>query len=124
MKDSDSSRSVLIMKAEGNEAIIEVSQPSDCLLLQRDHVQCSHVDILNVWFDNSFTNNINGLPKLQSSDTWKEALHHILDTYGPRHCTILASHTGIQDGHQVDLADGTSYRGFWNGSHKQLSIVR
>ena len=126
VKDPDSSRSVFITRAEGTRADVDVSQASDCLLLQRDHVQCSHVDVLTVGFDYGLTNNINGLPEPQSPDTWKKALHHLLDTYRPTYCFILTngSQTGFQDGHQVDLADGTSYRGFWNKSHSKLTIKR
>ena len=126
VKDPDSSRSVFILRSEGNVADIEVSQPSDCLLLQRDHVQCSHLQQLTVWFGYSFTNNMNGPPELQSPDTWKEALHHLLDTYRPPRLYLLTrgSHTGIENGHKVELSDGTSYSGFWNESQSILSIRR
>ena len=125
MKDPDSSRSVFIVRAEGNEALIEVSQPSDCLLLQRDHVQCSDLVLLVVLVDDSFINQINGPPELQSPYTWKEAVHHLLDTYKLTWCEMHVndSQTGIQDGHQVVLADGTSYISFWNKSHNLLTIV-
>ena len=126
MKDPDSSRSVFIVSAQGNEVIIEVSQPSDCLLLQRDHVQCSQVESLTIAFGFDFTTKVNGPSELQSPDTWKEALHHLLNTYRPTYCdlTITGSQTGIQDGHQVDLTDGTSYKGYWNESKYILHIVR
>ena len=126
VKDNDSSRSVFITQAEGRNAVIEVSQPSDCLLLQRDHVQCNYVHMLTMWFDYRFTNKVNGPPELQSPDTWKEALHHLLDTYRPPwlYLHTRESHTGIENGHKVELADGTSYSGFWNESHSLLSIRR
>ena len=126
VKDPDSSRSVFIISAEGNEAVIQVSQPSDCLLLQRDHVQCSHLEELTVCVGYDFTNNINGPPELQSPDTWKEALHHLLDTYRPcwLYLHTCESHTGIENGHKVELADGTSYSGFWNESQSLLGIRR
>ena len=79
MKDTDSSRSVFIVRAGGNGAVIEVSQPSDCLLLQRDSVQCDHLERLVVLFGDTFINNIKGPPEPQSTDTWKEALHHLLN---------------------------------------------
>ena len=126
VKDPDSSRSVFITRPEGNKAVIEVSQPSDCLLLQRDHVQCNYVEQLTVWFDDIFTNYVNGPPELQSPDTYKEALHHLLDTYRPSYLFLdtNGSHTGIENGHQVVLADGTSYISFWNESQSLLSIRR
>ena len=126
MKDPDSSRSVFILRAEGNEAFIEVSQPSDCLLLQKDHVQCKHVEHFTVCVGYGFINNINGPPELQSPDTWKEALHHLLDTYRPTclYLDTLGSHTCIENGHKVELADGTSYISFWNESQSLLSIRR
>ena len=120
VKAPDSDMPVFIVRVEGNRADIEVSQPSDCLLLQRDHVQSIYVGELTVGFGYDFTNEI------QSPDTWKEALHHILDTYRPTQFNFhtLGSHTGIEDGHKVDLADGTSYRSFWNESKSVLSIIR
>ena len=126
VKDPDSSRSVFITSAEANEADIEVSQPSDCLLLQRDHVQCSHLEELTVCVGYGFTNNINGPPEPQTPDTWKEALHHLLDTYRPTYLFLdtNGSHTGIENGHKVELADGTSYISFWNESQSLLSITR
>ena len=126
MKDPDSSRSVFITMAEGIEAIIQISQPSDCLFLQRNHVQCSHLESLTAAFGWDFTNIVNGPPELQSPDTWKEALHHLLDTYRPTHMylNIYGFHPCIENGHKVDLADGTSYISFWNGSESVLSIRR
>ena len=126
VKDPNSSRSVFITRAEGNEAIIGVSQPSDCLLLMRDHVQCNHVHSLSMWFAYRFTNYVNGPPKLQSPHTWKEALHHLLDTYRPTYLFLdtNGSHTGIENGHKTDLSDGTSYISFWNESQNLLSITR
>ena len=126
MKDPNSSRSVFITKAQDCQARIEVSQPSDCLLLQRDHVQCSHVVVLNVLSGYSFTNNINGPPEPQSPDTWEEALHHLLDTYRPTWLFLhtSGSHTDIENGYKVDLSDETSYIGFWNESQRVLSIIR
>ena len=126
VKDPDSSRSVFITRPEGNEADIEVSQPSDCLLLQREHVLCSHLEQLTVWFDYAFTHNVNGPPELQPPDTWKEALHHLLETYRPPKLYLhtCESHTGIENGQKVDSADGTSYISFWNESQSLLSIRR
>ena len=126
VKVPDSSRSVFITKAQGNEARIEVSQPSDCLLLMRGHVQYNHVHSLSMWFAYRFTNYVNGPPKLQSPHTYKEALHHLLDTYRPSFLFLdtNGSHTGIENGHQVVLADGTSYISFWNESQSLLSIRR
>ena len=126
VKDPDSSRSVFITRPEGNEAVIEVSQPSDCLLLQREHVLCNSVHLLTMGFNYRFTNYVNGPPKLQSLDTWKEALHHLLETYRPTYLFLNTngSHTGIENGHKVDSADGTSYISFWNESQSLLSITR
>ena len=126
LKDPDSSRSVFITRVQYNEPVIQVSQPSDCLLLQRNHVRCKHVNSLTVLFGYDFINHINGPPELQSPDTWKEALHHLLDTYRPTYFNLHAreSHTGFENGHKVDLANGTSYSGFWNESHSLLCIRR
>ena len=124
MKIPGSSRSTFVIKAVDNRARIHISQPSDCVFLQRDDVQCSQVTGLTVAFDDGFTNDINGAVEQQPHDTWKEALSHLLNTYRPRWCNMETgiSDTGIEDGHMVQLADGTTYGAYWNQLHSVLKI--
>ena len=124
MKIPGSSRSAFVMGAVDNRVELSSSQPSDCVFLQRNVVECSEVIILTVAFDDSFTNDINGHVEQQPHDTWKEALHHLLNTYRPTWCDMETgnSDTGIEDGYKVQLADGTSYDTYWNQSHSVLHM--
>ena len=119
-----SSRSAFVMKAVYNKVWIHISHSSDCVFLQREDVECSQVTKLTVAFDDGFTNGINEPVEQQPPDTWKEALHHLLNTYRPTWCDMQTgnSDTGIEDGHKVQLADGTSYGAYWNQSHNILMI--
>ena len=125
LKDPASSRSVLIRKADSSDAIIGVSQPSDCLLLHTDHVRCG-VGNLYVTFDNLFTNSVNGPSEQQPPDMWQEALNHLLNTFRPTWCYFYNGRqsTGIPDGHSVQLEDGTSYGAYWNEDQSHLSITK
>ena len=124
MKDLHSSRSVFITKADGTTVEVEVSQPSDCLFLRRDHVWCAEVDYLIVYFGDTFVKTINGPSEHQPPETWQQALHHLLDTYRPAQCYVNTEgfNTGIEDGHQVELADGKCYRAYLNMTHDEPSI--
>ena len=124
VKIPGSSRSAFVMEAVDNRALIHISQPSDCLSLQREDVHCSQVTLLTLVFQNAFTNGINGPVEQQPHDTWKEALHHLLNTYRPMWCYMKTgnSDTGIEDGHEVQLAEGTSYGAYWDQSHSVLKI--
>ena len=125
IKDPASSRSVFIMIADSTEAIIEVSQPSDCLLLQTDHVKCG-VETLWVLVDCKFINSVNGPLEQQSSHMWKEALIHLLRTFRPTLCflDIIPQYTGIPDGYRVLLEDGTLYGAYWNEAQSLLRIMK
>ena len=124
MKIPGSSRSAFVIEAVDNRAWIHISQPGDSVFLQRDDVQCSQVTKLTVAFDDGFTNDINGAVEQQPHDIWKEALHHLLNTHRPTWCDMETgiSDTGIEDGHKVQLADGTSYGAYWNQLHNVLNI--
>ena len=125
LKDPASSRSVFIEKADSSDAIIWVSQPSDCFLLRTDHVRCG-LGKLSVMFDYLFSKSVNGPSEQQSPDVWQEALNHLLNTFRPEWCFLHNGHhyTGIPDGHRVKLHDGTSYGAYWNKDQSLLSIMK
>ena len=124
VKIPGSSKSTFVMSAVDNRAWIHISQPSDCVFLERKDVECSQVTQLTVDFDDGFINDINGHVEQQPHDTWKEALHHLLNTYRPMWCDMKTgnSDTGIEDGQKVQLADGTSFGAYWNQLHSVLKI--
>ena len=122
----DSPRSVFITMAEKEEAKIEVVQPSDCLVLQRQHIDCKKIDQLSVYFESGFINMIYGQAQKQSSEIWKKALHHLLNTYRPDICFLNTggSHTGIDNEYKIVVSDGPGYIAYWNELQTILSIVQ
>ena len=119
-----SSKPVLVTKANDKEADIKISQPSDCLLLQRDDVKCHKMNELTIRFRSKHTDEVGVADKEQSTGIWKQALHHLLNTYRPTWCYVHTEHhqTGITNGHEVKMMDGTSYGAYWNESQSLLSI--
>ena len=126
MRVAASGRSAFVTEAQGNTATIDVNQPSDCLALQRDHIACTEVDDINVWFGYDFTSNINGTAHPESSEEWQKALHHLLDTYKPRYCYIYTggTETGLGEEVNVEVEGHQRYRGFWDEEHHVLSLIR
>ena len=126
VKIPGSSRSTFVIRAVDNRAWINISQPSDSVFLKREDVECNQVIYLNVHFDDRFANDINGAVEHQPHDTWEEALRHLLNTYRPTWCNMETgnSDTGIEDGHKVQLADGTFYGAHWNETHSVLFIIK
>ena len=124
LKDPASSRSVFIRKADSSDAIIHVSQPSDCLLLQTDHIKYC-VRTLSVWFDYRFIDSVNGPSERQSPDMWEEALNHLLRTFRPSWCFLHngCQYTGIPEGHRLRFEDGTAYEAYWNKAHTCLNTI-
>ena len=116
------SRSAFVVLAEGNEAHIQVSQPSDCLALERQHVCCHTLYHLDVWLGARYVTTINGSAKQQPIDTWKVVFHHLLNTYRPTWCYIHALDLldKIDDGFKVKLHDDTLYVALWNESRSVL----
>ena len=121
-----SARLAFVIEAEGDGALIEVTQPSDCMALQRHHIVCSEVDSIDVWFGYTFTSRINGPEQLESPEVWQTAVHHLLNTYQPRYCYIhtRGTETGLPDEVRVEVDDKRCYRGFWNKKQDVLSLIR
>ena len=124
VKIPGSSRSAFVIKVVDNNAWISLSQPSDCVFLQRE--ECSQVTDLTVYFDDGFTYDVNEPVEQQPHDTWKEALHYLLNTYRPKWCDMHTGNTdtGIENCHEVQLADGTTYGAHWNETHSVLFIIK
>ena len=121
-----SGRLAFVTKAEGDEANIDVTQPSDCMALQRQHVVCSEVDSIDVWFGYSLTSRINGPKHPESPEVWQTAVHHLLNTYQPRLCYIHTggTETGLPDEVRMEVDDKICYRGFWDDKERVLSLRR
>ena len=126
MRVAASGRSAFVTTAQGQTATIEVSQPSDCLALQKEHIACTEVDDIDVWFGYKFTSNVNGPSHPESSEEWHKALHHLLNTYKPRLCYIYTkgTETGLGEEVNVEVEGHQRYRGFWDDKHHVLSLIR
>ena len=126
MKVAASGRSAFVTEAQGNTAAIQVDQPSDCLALQRDHIACTEVDDINVWFGYKFTSVVNGPSQPESSEEWQKALHHLVNTYKPRYCYIYTggTETGLGEEVRVKVETQQCYRGSWNGEKNVLTLKR
>ena len=121
-----SGRWAFVIKAEGDEALIGVTQPSDCMALLRQHVVCSEGDCISVGFGYRFTLMINGPEKPESPEVWQTAVHHLLNTYQPRYCYIhtKGTETGLPDNVRMEVDGKRCYRGFWDDKQQMLSLRR
>ena len=126
MRVAASGRSAFVSWAQGQTARIEVNQPSDCLALQRDHIACTEVVNIEVWFGYDFTSNINGTAQPESYEEWQKALHHLLNTYQPGYCYIHkgVAKTGLGEVGDVEVEEHPCYRGFWDNYQNVLSLIR
>ena len=126
MRVAASGRSAFVTEAQGDTATIEVNQPSDCLALQRDHIACTEINDIDVWFGNKFTSTVNGPEHHESSEEWQKALHHLLNTYRPRFCYIYTggTETGLGEEVNVEGEGHQHYRGFWDDNKQVLSLRR
>ena len=121
-----SGRWAFVTKAVGGYARIEVNQPSDCMALLRQHVVCSEVNSIDVWFGYSFTSRINGPKHPESPEVWHTAVHHLLNTYQPRYCFIHTggTETDLPDEVKVEVNGKRCYKGFWDDKQRVLSLRR
>ena len=126
MRVAASGRSAFVTRVQGKTAMIEVNQPSDCLALQRDHIACTEVEVIIVWFGYKFTSKVNGTAHPESSEEWEMALHHLLNTYKPGYCYIYTggTETGLGEKVNVDVEGHQRYRGFWDDKQHVLSLIR
>ena len=126
MRVAASGRSAFVIRAQGESATIEVNQPSDCLALQKEHIACTEVDVIYVWFGYKFTSTVNGPAHHESSEEWHKALHHLLNTYKPGYCYIhtLGTETGLGKKVRMEVDTQRCYRGFWNSEKNLLTLKR
>ena len=126
MTNSGSGRSAFVTKAEGRQVCIEVSQPSDCLGLQREHVVCTDILAIDVWIGYSFTSTVNGPSQHEPPEMWQKALQHILNIYNPEQCYIHTAYTvtGTGDEVRVQTESKRVYNGFWDEKQCRLSLMR
>ena len=126
MRVAASGRSAFVTRAQGDTATMVVNQPSDCLALQRDHIVCTEINGIDVWFGYKFTSAVNGPSHPESSEEWQKALHHLLNTYKPRLCYIYTggTETGLGEEVNVEVEEHQRYRGFWDDKHCVLSLIR
>ena len=126
MRCNSSCRSAYVTNAEDDDATIRVSQPSDCLVLKRDDIVCTEVDVINVWFGSEFTSQMYGPAQLESPEMWQTALHHLLSTYKPRYCYIhtRGTETGLGQEVNVKVEEERTYAGFWDVKQNVLCLSR
>ena len=123
---TSSGRLAFVTRAEGDDAIIEVNQPSDCVALLRQHVVCSKVNSIDVWFGYKFTSRINGPVQPESPEVWQTAVQHLLNTYHPGECFIHTggTETGLPDNVRMEIDGERCYLGFWDDKQQVLSLIR
>ena len=121
-----SGRSAFVTKAEGRVASIKVSQPSDCLALQREHVVITDTLAIQVWIGYHFTSVVNGPSQPEPPEVRQTALQHLLNIYDPKKCLIYTydTKTGLGDEVRVQTNSNKVYNGFWNKNQQVLSLIR
>ena len=115
-----------MIKANDLLAHIKVSQPSDCLALQREHLFCTDIVSIDVWIGSKFTLHVNGPSHPEPPEVWQKALQHLLNTYDPEQCYIHTddTQTGLGDEVRVQTESNSVYVGFWSKTRGVLSLNR
>ena len=124
MKSCD--RFILVNEAVGTKAEISTSQPSDCKLLHRDHIQCASIAYLIVRFDETIMDTINGPAHPETSEDWQGATQHLLCTYQPQRVLMVFGdlRPGMQKEFTVDVRDGRTYIGLLSRNQDILYLFR
>ena len=126
MKNPSNGRSILVYKAVGTQADIWASQPSDCQLLHKDHIELASTDDLIVSFDQPFMYDINGPASPETLNDWQGAIKHLVATFQPRRVFIYFGDLkpGMQQEFTLDVKDGETYRGLLARNEDSLYLFR
>ena len=126
VKNPSCDRSILVMEAVDTKAEIRATQPSDCKLLHRDHIQCTSIDDLTVRFDQASMYNINGPAHPETLEDWQGAILHLLSTFQPQrvHMFFGDLRPGMQREFTVDFRDGMTYTGLLTRNQDILYLFR
>ena len=125
MKNPSCDRFILVNEAIDTDPEISASQPSDCKLLHRDHIQSTSIDNLTVRFDEPFMYDINGPAHPETLEDWQGATQHLLCTYQPQRVFMFFGDLkpGMQKEFTVDVTDGGTYTGVLT-KDEELMLMR
>ena len=127
VKNTRCDRSILVFKTPHARAVILASQPSDCLLLQKDHIQCASIDVLIVRFDEPSTYTINGPAHPETLEDWQNAIQHLLSTYQPQRAYVHFDDLrppGVLTVFTLDVREVGTYCGLLLGNQDVLVLFR
>ena len=126
VKNPSNGRSILVLEAVGTHAHIWASQPSDCQLLHKDHIELASTDNLIVRFNQPFMYDINGPASPETLNDWQGAIKHLLCTFQPRRVFIYFGdlRPGMQQEFTLDVKDGETYRGLLGRNEDSLHLFR
>ena len=82
-------RYVIVEEAVRGEVVIRVSHPSDCLVMQRKHVECPHIKHMTAGFGDFFMENVYGPLYEESPELFHHHIHHLLETFRPLNLKIM-----------------------------------
>ena len=121
-----SNRSAFVINAQGGHAEFTVSQPSDCLALERGVIGPSEVKDIHVSVGYTLTSNINGPPQPEPPDVWQGALQHLLNTYKPQRCSIYTNgaETGLGQQSKMEIKSNLIYSCVWRVKQQELRLTR
>ena len=126
MKNTSDDRSILVYEAVGTKAVVLATQPSDCKLLHRDHIQCASVDDLIVTFEQAFMHNINGPTHPETLEDWQGAIKHLLSTFKLQRMNMFSVDVrpGMQQEFTLLVPNGDAYTGLLTRNQNTLYLFR
>ena len=126
VKNPSCDRSILVYEAVDTEAEVLATQPSDCKLLHRDHIQCASIDDLLVKFDRTFMHCINGPTHPETLEDWQGAIKHLLSTFKPQIMNMFSVDVrpGMQQEFTLHVPNGDAYTGLMTRNQNTLYLFR
>ena len=126
VKNPSNDRSIMVEEASDTKAQILASQPSDCKLLHRDHIQCAFIEYLTVSLNQPYMYKINGPAHPETLEDWQGAIQHLLCTYQPQRVFMFFGDLkpGMQKEFTVDVRDGGTYIGLLSRNQDILYLLR